>query len=181
MKLTTNFALPVRKTMQAVYWLSLITSLAGLAFVYYLGLDRRTLLNENISIKRDVETLKDKSRAMTISPPYGSDSAFDIASVRSRIERINSISPIKGVSANQLLAAIEKILPDHVSVDRLSYSAIDGKLHIVAESADVERIYTFMKRLEQNPMFTSPELQQKPGQELMDSSVMQFEIDVVVH
>ncbi len=179
MKLTTSFALPVRKTILIIFLISVLSSLVGIATIYHLGVDRVALLNESASMKHDVAILESKSKIVAKKNQHDT-LQVDISSMRSRIDRINAISPIKGATVNQVLLAVENLLPVGVSIDRMSYSALDGQLHIIAETTDAELVYAFMKRIEQNTMFSSPELQQKPGQELTDRGVMQFEIHVMV-
>lgn len=178
MKITTNFALPVRRTLLAVFLTSILVSIAGLMFVYYLGMDRRSLLEESTTMKRIASGLENKNGTLT----EGGDSDLDMANLletRRRIEDINALTPVKSVSVNQLLVTIEDSLPNGVSIDRLSYSALDGQLQIVAATDDADLIYLFMNKLEQNPMFLSAELQQKPGVGSYGSKQPRYEIHAV--
>lgn len=178
MRITTNFALPVRRMLLVAFLASILVSIAGLMFVYYLGMDRRSLLEESATMKRIASGLESKNGTLT----EGGYSDLDMTSLhetRRRIEDINALTPVKSVSANQLLVTIEESLPNGVSIDRLSYSALDGQLQIVAATDDAELIYLFMNKLEHNPMFLSAELQQKPGTGLYGSKQPRYEIHAV--
>lgn len=179
MKLITNFTLPVRKVLLTVFLLSVATSVSFLIMAYHLGRDRGSLLTETEKLKEILSVLSDKANAI------GSDSsqfmtASESLDVRYRIEQINSHTPIKGVSVNRLLGAIEETIPEGVRVNRLGYSALDGQLNLVAETDNPDRIYLFMKRLEQNSLFESPLLQQQPGFGSGSRDAAQYEIHVVV-
>lgn len=176
MKLKTNFALPIRTIILTVYLVSIFASALGAVAIYSLTLDRSVLLDENTALN-SVLSQNDNADAMPAN--LDSYSHIDIRNARNRIERINRISPIRGTSVNQLLSAVENTLPDGVVLLSLSYSAIDGQLHIAAETASVDSIYAYMKAIENNPMFTSPELQQKPGQGTLRGGKNRYEIHVV--
>lgn len=159
----------------AAFIASILVSIIGLMFVYYLGMDRRSLLEESATMERIASGLESKIGTLN----DGGHSGVDMESLhetRRRIEDINGLTPIKSVSVNQLLVTIEDSLPNGVSIDRLSYSALDGQLQIIAATDDADLIYLFMKKLEQNPMFMSAELQQKPGAGLYGGKQPRYEI-----
>lgn len=176
MKLMTNFTLPIRKLLLTVFLLSITTSISFLMVAYHMGRDRGSLLNENKKLNEVLAVLSDK--ANTNRSDGQLKTASERTSIRARIEQLNSHTPVKGVSVNHLLNAIEETIPEGVRVNRLGYSAIDGQLNLVAESDDPDRIYLFMKRLEQNSLFDSPLLQQQPGIGSGSRSVTQYEIHV---
>jgi hypothetical protein len=179
MKLTTNFAAPVRKTILAIYLISISVSIAGLMLIYQLGVDSNVLISENTTMKRVVVSLDDKASTIVDSSNHVL-AVSDVMAVRRRIEQINSLTPIKSISTNQVLAAIEDIIPDGVRIERLSYSAIDGQLHMVTETKDADLIYLFMNKFEQHSMFSSPELHQKPASGLYHDQASLYEIHAVV-
>lgn len=178
MKLTTNFSLPIRKIMLATCMVSMSGSMAGLSVTYLLAQGRSELINKSSNLKANVIAFKEISDSMhadnkqTLSQP-------DIDNTRRRIEAINNLTPVKSITVTQLLSTIENLLPQGVSVGRLNYSSIDGQLHLVAETADADLIYTFMKRLEQSPIFVAPEMQQRPIQDTQTDGMTQYEIHVV--
>ena len=165
----------MRRILLAAFSASILVSIAGLIFVYHLGVDRRLLLEESATMKRIDSGLE--SKIGTLNDDGQSD--MDITSLREtrrRIEEINGLTPIKSVSVNQLLVTIEASLPSGVSIDRLSYSALDGQLQIIAATDDADQIYLFMNTLEHNSMFLSAELQQKPGTGLYSGKQPRYEI-----
>lgn len=178
MKLTTNFTAPIRKVLLALFLLSITTSISALAFVYYLGAERGELMNESRKLKEILSALSDKhmeadSQSQQMIAPS------EALSVRERITQLNSLTPTKGANVNYLLGTIERIIPKGVTIYRLGYSAIDGRLTLVAESNEPDRIYLFMKQLEQDPLFEAPLLQQQPGIGNDSISMPHYEIHVV--
>lgn len=175
MRRTTNFAFPVRRAIFVVFLASIIMSFTGLFGIYYLGRNRSILLEESASLRQDITTLESKASSSRSSDTF-SYTQSDVVNAQSRIERINSASPIRGSSVNRLLSTIESMLPEGVILHRLRYSSINGELHIVAETTDADKIYLFLERLEQSQKFSSPELQQRPGSEFRTDSATKYEI-----
>lgn len=178
MKLMTNFSLPIRKVLLTVFLLSIAASVSFLIIAYLLGRDRGSLLNENKKLNEVLAVLSDKANANGLDSHHFM-TASETSNIRARIEQLNSHTPVKGVSVNQLLGAIEETIPEGVRVNRLGYSAIDGQLNLVVESDDPDRIYLFMERLEKNSLFDSLLLQQQPGSGTVSRSMTQYEIHVV--
>lgn len=177
MKLVTNFTTPIRKLLMIAFLLSITTSISAILFSYYLSIKRDELLSDSAKMEEYLVMLSNTSRN-TASLNRHLMASSEIQSIRERIAKINSFTPTKGVGANQLLVVLEGIIPDGVRINRLGYSAIDGHLTLIAESNEPGHIYIFLKRLEQNPLFEPPLLQQQPGIGHNTQNTPQYEIHV---
>lgn len=79
----------------------------------------------------------------------------DLTAVRERVAAINGVVAQRGRPTAQLLATLERLLPDRAYLAGLHHLPKDGDVTLVAASADSAALATFMQRLESAPEFAN--------------------------
>lgn len=79
----------------------------------------------------------------------------DLTAVRERVAAINAVVAQRGRPTAQLLATLERLLPDRAYLAGLHHLPKDGDVTLVAASADSAALAIFMQRLEGAPEFAN--------------------------
>lgn len=174
MRISTNFALPLHRltrSVVAVLWLSTL-ALAGV--LWGLLADTTRLRSEQPVLAARVAHLG--TQEPTVFPRL--PRATELASIRARVARINSVTETRGVSTLVVLAKLESLLPPDVWLSRLHHRARRGEVLLVADATNSDRLTHFLDALTRDPLFSQVLLTHEQRPE--GASGVEFEIRLKV-
>ncbi|HKI99091.1 MAG TPA: PilN domain-containing protein [bacterium] len=158
MKLTTNFAPPVGRMVWpatvAVWLLALFLVAAMLA----LAAQRAELRAQVPRLRARVAQLAQR-RVQVGSPQL--PPADELAALRHRVARINTLAETPGVAPLAVLQALETTLPDAVYLVSLRIDAVGGEVSLLAESGRSAALSDLLHRLEASKAFADVQLVQQ--------------------
>src|SRR5690606_12361819 len=93
-----------------------------------------------------------------------------LEAIRSEVGRLNRITGVRGRPVPQVLASLERALPDAVRLQELRYRHRLGELALVAALHDASQLPDFLHRLEADQAFSEVLLQRQTRNRLPDGS-----------
>lgn len=145
-----------------------VTSLVLLGLLVGLLADYRRLDSERDSLARLVERQNQESPAGARSSSAADLDALE--TVRREVGQLNRITGVRGRPVPQVLASLERALPDAVRLQELRYRHRLGELSLVAELHDPSQLSDFLHRLEADQFFSEVLLQRQTRNRLPDGS-----------
>ena len=145
-----------------------VISMFLLTLLVWLAADYRRLNSEQASLVRLVERQEQESVADASAPAAAELGMLE--AVRSEVGRLNRITGVRGRPVPQVLASLERALPDAVRLQELRYRHRLGELSLVAELHDASQLPDFLHRLEADQFFSEVLLQRQTRNRLPDGS-----------
>ncbi len=173
MKVTTNFALPLRNVAPALATGAWLLALIFVGLTLWFALDGRQLRREEVDLVQRATELDKKVAALPAEalPPQA-----ELVSLRERVARVNDLSGLQGWPLPVLLSHLESWLPDRAYLVQIHHRPVMGEVQMTVESDSAETLTTLLVKLQNEPHFSEVLLTKQARRDGRGGKRIQFEL-----